>query len=288
MSKKNSFFLLEPFHGIPVTNAEEWLARIVSDYRRPHAAYTPQQARKPYFQFHSDPDYSNIARVLNDISTTRIQLSLLDVLDISHEDFKSKKHTFHSRKVERLRIHQDAAVLEKTLSDEEVASDIKEWGFDMFSPMYFVVGLLVTNDITYKSSENVGHRTKADFDAAKAGSLAFGATNLDIASAKIGAADSHEQGTEAKTRASGKRVFAVEYRSFRRHMRQRSGRIGRIRGYGPQGDRTFGPGDKADDDVEVHTELDPEPFSDILEIDEEEERSINLDDVSTVAVDSAP
>lgn len=281
MTKKNSFYLLEPFQGIPVTNPEEWLARIVSDYRRPHAAYTPPKARKPYFQFHSDPDYSNIARVLNDISTTRVQLSLLDVLDISHEDFKSKKHTFHSRKVERLRIHQDATVLENTLSDENVASDIKKWDLDVFSPMYFVVGLLVTNDITYQSSENDGHRTKAEVDPVKAASFVFGGTNPVVPSAKISAADSHEQPQEAKTRASGKRVFAIEYRSFRRHLRQRPGRIGRLGGYGPQGDRTFGPADESDDAVDVHVELDPEPFSDIVEIDEEEEKCIALDDVST-------
>ena len=287
MSEKNCFYLLEPFQSIPVDNAEEWLARIVSDYRRPHVGYTPQQTRKPYFRFHSDPDYSNIARVLNDISTTRVQLSLLDILDISHEDFKSKKHTFQSRKVQRLRIHHDEEVLKETLSHEEVTSDIKGWGLDMFSPMYFVVGLLVTEDITYRSSENVGHSNKVEIDPAKAGSLAFGATNPAITSAKIGAAGSHEQPLEAKTHASSKRIFAVEYRSFRRHLRQRPGRIGKLSGYGPQGDRTFGPTDESDDDIDVHVELDPEPFSEIVEIDEEEERYITLDDISTLAAKNA-
>lgn len=104
---------------------------------------------------------------------------------------------------------------------------------------------------------------------------------------KFGAAGSHGRRTEAKTRVSGKCVFTVEYRSFKRHVRLRSGRIGRLRGYGPQGDRTFGTGEKADDDVEVHTELISEPFSDNTEIDDGEERFINRDDVSEKAADSA-
>ena len=63
--------------------------------------------------------------------------------------------------------------------------------------------------------------------------------------------------------------------------------MGKLGGYGPQGDRTFGPTDKSDDDVDVHIELDREPFSDILEVDDEMERCILLDDVTDEAVVSA-
>lgn len=287
MTRKNSFYLLEPFQGIPVANPEEWLARIVSDYRRPHAAFTPKKAREPYFESHNDPDYSNVARVLKDISTTRIRLSLLDVLDISHDAFKTQKHFFQSRRVERLRIHQDADVLEKTLKDKEVDLAMKKWGLDLFNPMYFIVGLLVTNDITYESSEDAGIRTKAEIDPVKAGSLVAGATSPVMPSSQIDATGSHEQPREAKTHASGKRVFAIEYRSFRKHLRQRPGKLGRLRGYGPQGDRTFGPADESEDDTDVHVELDPETFEDTAEIDGEEERCIILDDVSEEAIDSA-
>ena len=277
--KKNSFYLLEPFQGIPVDKPEDWLARIVCDYSCPHAAFTPSKAREPYFEFHTDRDFSDIERVLKDVHSTKIALSLLDVLDISHEDFTSKKHTFRSRKVERLRIHHDATVLERTLADPGVASDIQGWDLSVFNPMYFVVGLLVTSDITYDSLETSEHNTKVGMDPVNALSLANGVPAGVVPSAKLDAQDRHQESTTAHTRASGnKRVFAVEYRSFRRHLRQRPGKIGKLGGYGPQGDRTFGATDQADDDAEIQVELDPEPFSDIMELDGTEERCLLLDD----------
>ena len=279
MTKKNSFYLLETFQGIPVDKPEDWLARIVSDYSRPHAAFTPSEAREPYFESHTDRDFSDLERVLKDVHSTKIALSLLDVLDISHEDFTSKKHTFRSRKVERLRIHHDAIVLERTLADPEVASDIEGWDLNVFSPMYFVVGLLVTSDITYNSSETSGHKTKAGIDPVNALGLATSVPAGVLPSAKIDAEDKHWESATAHTRASGKkRVFAVEYRSFRKHLRQQPGKVGKLGGYGPQGDRTFGATDQTDDDAEVQVELDPEPFSDIMEVDGTEERCLLLDD----------
>ena len=277
--KKNSFYLLEPFQGIPVDKPEDWLARIISDYSRPHAAFTPSKAREPYFEFHIDRDFSDLETVLKDLHSTTIALSLLDVLDISHEDFTSRKHRFRSRKVERFRIHHDAMVLERTLADPEVVSDIEGWHLNVFSPMYFVVGLLVTSDITYNSSETSGHNTKVGMDPVNALSLASGVPAGVVPSAEINAEDQHRKSTTAHTRVSGnKRVFAVEYRSFRKHLRQQPGKIGKLGGFGRQGDRTFGATDQADDDVEIQIELDPEPFSDIMEVDGTEERCLLLDD----------
>ena len=95
--KKNSFFLLEPFQGIPVDKFEDWLSRIIRDYARPHTAFTPSKAREPCFESHTDRDFSDLERVIKDVHSTKIALSLLDVLEISHEDFTSKKHTFRNR-----------------------------------------------------------------------------------------------------------------------------------------------------------------------------------------------
>ena len=278
MAKKNSFYLLEPFQGFPVDKPEDWLARIVSDYSRPRAAFTPSKPRKPYFTYDTDRGFSNLERVLKDVHSTKVALSLLDVLDISHEDFTSNQHTFRSRKVERLRIDHDATVLEQTLADREVASDIEEWDLNMFSPMYFVVGLLVTNDITFDSSETSEQKTRAGIDPVNALGLATGVPASVVPSAKIDAEDKHQESATAHTRASGKkRIFAVEYRSFRKHLRQRPGKVGKLGGYGPQGDRTFGTIDHTDHGVEVQVELDPEPFSDIMEVDGTEERCLLLD-----------
>ena len=173
------------------------------------------------------------------------------------------------------------------LRDKEVASDIKEWDLGVFSPLYFIVGLLITDDITYESPENVGHSIKAEHDPVKANSLPFGATNPVPTSAKIQGEDSPEQPLEAKTQSSGKRIFAIEYRAFRRHLRQHPGKIGKMGAFGPQGDRSFVSVNESDDDMHVHIGFDAERFSELLEVNDEEERSLELDDVSTEAADSA-
>ena len=278
MSEKNSFYLLDPFQGIPDSKPEDWLARVVSDYRRPHVAYTPRKAREPFFTSYNDPDYSNVTRVINDISATSLQLSLLDILGISHEDLKTKKHTFESRKVERLRIHHDASVLEEVLKDEDVKKDMKDWGLNMFHPMYFVVGLLVTTDITYDSSEDINDRQRAEADPGKAAGMAFGASNPVNPSAKIEFEHSRERQSKAKTKALGKRIIAVEYRPFRQHLRQRPGKTAKLQDYGPQGDRTFSSFDASEEELETHVELDPEPFSDVIEIDGGDDHLFTLGD----------
>ena len=279
MGKKNSFYLLEPFQSIPVAKPEEWLACIVANYWRPHAAYAPSEPREPDFKFHSDPNYSNVGQVLSSISSTSIKLALLDVLGISHEDLESKKHAFYSQKVERLRIHHDATVLEKALSKKEVGSEIANWKLDMFSPMYFVVGLLVTNHIAYESDEATERSFQGSVDPGKAASLTSGAATPFLPSSKIEAADSNTHAAKATLQASGKRVFAIEYRAFRRSLRQRPGRLGKLGGYGPQGDRTFATGDQEGDDVDVVTELDSEPFKEIVEMDGGEARCVDIETI---------
>jgi len=118
MSSGQSFYLLEPLQSFPVVEPDTpklWLGRIVSDYRCPVSGYTPGTSEPPAFKYHIDAEFSNVTRVIDSINSASIQLSLLDILGVSKEDFKSRKHTFKSRKVERWRLHQDADVLEEAL-----------------------------------------------------------------------------------------------------------------------------------------------------------------------------
>ena len=276
MSEKHSFYLLDPLQAISSSKPEDWLARVVRDYRRPRVGYTPRKAREPFFTSDNDPGYTNVTRVIKGVSATSLRLSLLDVLGISHEDFNTKSHTFESRRVERHRIHDDDTVLEDALKDEEVKKDMKAWGLDVFHPMYFVVGILVTSAITYDSSEDIDRSQTAEFDPGKAAGMAFGATDPANSSAKLEFEHSRQRQSEATTEASGKRVFAVEYRPFRKHFRQRPGRTAKLGGYGPQGDRTFSSSDAVEEQLEAHVELDPEPFSDIIEIDGGDDRLFTL------------
>ena len=279
MSSGQSFYLLEPLQSFPVVEPDTpklWLGRIVSDYRCPVSGYTPDTSEPPAFKYHSDAEFSNVTRVIDSINSASIQLSLLDILGVSKEDFKSRKHTFKSRKVERWRLHQDADVLEEVLRNPEVERKLEEWDFGFMSPLYFVVGLLVTEDIAYHTANKTKHKAGGFVDPMQATALA-GGVPLPF-SAKIGVDIGSGRKEDMGTHAKGMRVFAVEYRTFRKRLVQRSkSPQARLKGYGPRGDRSFTPTDSVDgEEEEAEACLDPEPFTEIVEGDAELERCFDL------------
>jgi hypothetical protein len=133
MVPQKDFYLLEPFHSYPAPDAKQWLGRVVSDFRRPVSAYTPRTSFSFPLEHGDDPNFSNVAAVLDAISSDAIRLSLLDVFGIKNEDSKSNKYTFKTRKVQRLRVHNDAALLEKVLKETDVMADLEKWQFSIFT-----------------------------------------------------------------------------------------------------------------------------------------------------------
>jgi hypothetical protein len=272
MVQQKSFYLLEPFQSYPASNAKEWLGRVVSDYRRPVAGYTPTTTLPFTLEHHDDPNFSNVSAILEAISSDSIKVSFLEIFGISLEDYKTKKHAAMSQRVQRLRVHNDALLLDKMLEQADVLADLDKWGFSIFCPFYLIVGLLVTKDIVYATNESSHHGVDAKLDPAQIAGLVTVAP-IPLQSTII---SDTSRGSQARlgTRATGQRIFAIEYRSFRKRLIQYGPNRADLKGYGPKGDRTFAAssdtystGPLSASHCEMQISLDAEDFSEIIETD---------------------
>lgn len=275
MAAKKSFYLLDPLQAVPDPDPKSWLGRVVLDYRRPTVGYTPREAILPTIKFHSDPELLDVSRVIDNISSHSLQLSFLDAVGVSVDDFRSRTNSFSSRKVERLRVHHDADVLDAIINTPAVVADLGEWGLGPFQAMYLVVGLLVAEDVLYESAEADKISFGANVDPATLASIATTGVPLPVSS-NIAGGFGNETGAKAATRATGTRIFALEYRSFRRRLVQRADNKVRMKAYGPQGERAFESSEIANGGLDVHIDLDPEPFGELVEADAGAERCFEI------------
>lgn len=286
------FYLLEPLQTYPTNDAKSWLGRIVQDFRRPVSAYTPQTVPSPYeFEYHADPNFTDITKVIDSIKSTSVQLSILDLFGISGEFYRSHKHTFESRKVERWRVHHDAKVLERVLLEADVAVDLEKWDFGFFRPLYLIVGFLVTDSVSYRSEEKSKTSLGGQIDPAQIAGLASGVP-LPVTSS---IQPKNEVGRDEvlKAEVSGSRIIAIEYRSFRKRLIQRPGKSVNLKNHGPHGERTFNKdadGSAMDperqDSVDVVVSFDTEEFTEIVEDEGDIEMCFRLDGAARSPLDS--
>jgi hypothetical protein len=106
-------------------------------------------------------------------------------------------------------------------------------------PLYLIVGLLVADDIVYTSDETSHRGIGGNIDPVQIAALA-GGMPLPLQSS-LGVDRTKGSQGKLETVASGKRVFAIEYRSFRKRLIPSENRRVELKGHGPKGDRTFGP-----------------------------------------------
>lgn len=270
MSAPKDFYLLSPGQSILESDPASWLGKVVNDYHRPTSAYTPKAPFSPGFNAHEDPNYSNVIAVVDALSSNSVKLSLLELFSVSHEDYKTKKYEFTSRKVQRLRVHHDAKVLERVLQTKEVSSDLKKWDVNMFSTLYLVVGALVSKDIVYKENVTAGHKSGANVDPVQIGSISAGTPGLGVLQSSVSGMVEHSTKNEISTRIKGSRIFAIEYRTFRKKIVQKGDKKGELKGHGPKGDRMFNEqGSQSlglvEEAMEIQTALDPESFFEIID-----------------------
>jgi hypothetical protein len=191
---------------------------VVSDYYRPTLAYTPKAPFSLGFDAHKDLNYSNIITVVNALSSNLIKLSLLELFSISYKDYKTKKYEFTSRKVQRLKVYHNAKVLERVLQTKEVSFNLKKWDVNIFSTLYLVVGALVLKDIVYEENVTARHKSGANVDPVQIGSISARTLGLGVLQSSIGGIVEHSTKNEISTRIKGSRIFAIEYRTFRKKI----------------------------------------------------------------------
>ena len=274
MGRDRAFWLLDPLQTISTTeDPTAWLGRIVLDYRSPLAAYTPRSSSTSSVSELNQSVFLNFSNIINHITSDSFKVSLLNLLGVSYEDYKSQAHSFQIAQAQSLRIVQDRDVLAKVLDQVEVTADLEQWRFSTFRPVYFIVGVLLAKDIRYSTKSADRRGVGGDVDPVSIAGLAAGVPMPLSASVGEHHMQSRDDSTESV--AQGNRVFAIEYRVLKKRLF--SGRP-HIETHGPKGDRAFGLGESDDhsgQEGEVvareQIELDPESFVEAVEDEEEDE-----------------
>jgi hypothetical protein len=279
MATTKSFYLLEPFHTIPVEENNAWLGRIVKDFSNPRAGYTPDEPSSAIASLDDDPNFSNIGAIIQSSSSQKFRIALQEMLGLSSHHSKTLEPTFHTRNVRRIRLHNDDECLENVLNLGETRSEVLQKGWlGIQRPVHFVVGFLITDNVEYVTKE--AEKKQLDFKVSPcqgvAAAFAGGPASTGFPGADavtVSGSAENESSTVVKLTATGTRIFAVEYRVLRKTFFS-SHKIQMMR-HNETGPRTFAPADddptakttqlgdtvKADDGLEIT--LAPDPLSEL-------------------------
>lgn len=236
MSDKLTFYLLKQLNFIN-DDATKWLGRIVKEYDSPIANSVPADPTL----YLPTPDHvyntsiANATALLKASSSQKFKTVLANVLDGNYERTGTREANVVTKKLTRWRIRNDEEVLAKLLADESVKTRVSTWLSLMGKPVYFIVGVLVAEDIDTSAKTSASRTIGGNVDV----------PIIDIATAAAGVplplnlgGISFEENTsrssdyEVQGQSQGTQIFAMEYKMLRRRLFSLSGKV-EDKGYGP-------------------------------------------------------
>ncbi|MCJ1226926.1 hypothetical protein MMC12_003581 [Toensbergia leucococca] len=276
MSTEPTFYLLPPLNTIAVEDPREWIGRIVKSFSDPEANFTPEKPLPPDQQpvVKDDPGFSDVEEIIEFATSKSLRLSLVDMLRISHSRTVTNAPQFQSTKVRRLKLQHEDRYCERILAEEEVKAQLKLW-HRVRHPVYLIVSLLVSDQVHYaeKANKNTSHDITAKPPSQLASIAAASPMPMpDLAQYSMSTSSKRKLGMGLT--ATGRRIFAVEYRVLIKRLLSTSGQVD-MRPGGVRGDRSFGREEEAmgsPDTEEQQSEVisDPDPFSNFVEEGEED------------------
>lgn len=282
MSSEPTFYLLPPLNTIPVEDPREWIGRIVKSFSDPEANFTPGRHlpsdQQPLVK--DDPGFSDVEEIIESTKSKSLQLSLVDMLRINHSRSVTNAPQFRSPRVRRLKLQQEDQYRERVLALEDVKAQLKLW-HGIRHPVYLIVGLLVSDQVHYaeKASKNTSDNIMAKPPSQLASIAAAAPVPVpDIAQGSMSTSSQRKLGIGLT--ATGRRIFAVEYKVLIKRLLSTSGQID-MRPGGIRGDRSFGREEDAmgspnTDEQQSEVISDPDPFCYYVE--EEEEFCFGIDE----------
>ncbi|KAL8823901.1 MAG: hypothetical protein Q9191_005459 [Dirinaria sp. TL-2023a] len=241
---ERTFYLLEPFKTIPVgEDLQEWLGRIVPDYRHPSANFRPAKSNTAMRKkdILDDPGWKDVEEVISRAKTSTLKLAMASMLRASHENEQSHAPTFSAPRVHRIQLMQEDDYLQRVLGLDEVGSKLRDW-HHRDRPVYMIVTLLIADAVRYAEEDRDKRTTELEVKAPAELAPLAAASGLPIPgpdSVNAAASLSTERRVEAKLTGVGKRIFAIEYRPLTKRFFSFSGKVD-LRPGGVRGDRMFG------------------------------------------------
>jgi len=244
MEEEKTFYLLDLFNTIPVSDPEVWLGRITRNFAKPFQGYIPETPGLDLSKILDDDNYSDLRTVVKNASKTSTRAVLEGLFKISASEQSNHNPSIEAAKVRRLRITQDdEAQLAKVLEDKTAKEKTLEW-LGYFSSAYFVVGCLCTDSVVFSDDRSHSKSTEGELNLpTKKAAAAAGAPNLPAGD--IALERSQEDSSEARSKATvtGSRIFALEYRVIKRRLLSFQGKVD-MQSHGLDAARMFAPDSK--------------------------------------------
>src|SRR5271155_38642 len=164
MEEEKTFYLLNLFNTIPVSDPEVWLGRITRNFAKPFQGYIPETPGLDLSKILDDDNYSDLRTVIKNASKTSTRAVLEGLFKISASEQSNHNPSIEAAKVRRLRITQDdEAQLAKVLEDKTAKEKTLEW-LGYFSSAYFVVGCLCTDSVVFSDDRSHSKSTEGELN----------------------------------------------------------------------------------------------------------------------------
>lgn len=269
MAEEKTFYLLRPFELIKESDAPSWLGRVVKNFQKPSASFTPADTSGIIGKYEDISGFANVNSVLSQSKSSSLKIGLFDGLGFSRERKQDHTSGFQTSSIRRLRVGEEDLILQKLLENAEDKAKIIEWSPVFGRPACLVVGLLIGKDVTFDCE--IGITTSGGGQLSMpAGVIASAAAAVPLPiSGNLGL--DRSQGTSRNNKlqvtVQGDWVIAVEYRTIRWKTRFAQ-RRGMSLEQGPQGNRSFSGASESYEDSIPITEVFLEERPPVAELEE--------------------
>lgn len=221
MADEPKFYFLKP-PGLPISEKENLLARIVKSHANPIADYTPNGSPGNLIQFPAPPlssGVTNVQVVLSSSSQTTAKALMTTLAAFTKEDSHEADISFASEAVEVVRLQQHSDTFDRLKTIPEVQQKLAKM-VRVGGKAYLVVGLLIWKNTRFSS----GHTSSDTISATAALPLesivtaATGGIPVPLGKAEVTVQDANATRNALKASVKEEQIIGLEYRLIKREL----------------------------------------------------------------------
>jgi len=221
MTQEPRFYFLKP-PGLPATEKDNLLGRVVKNYANPAADYAPNGSPQALISFPAPPISSGLTTVqvvLSSTSETTATGLLTSLATITRRRRDDADVSFASEGIEivRLQQHEDTYDLLRAVPavQQKLAKMIRVGG-----KAYLIVGLLIWRDSAFSTSSGSGKSTTTSLTLPVDAALAATTGGIPVPIGPVGGnfGDSKSTSSTISATASGEQIIGIEYRLIKRDL----------------------------------------------------------------------
>jgi hypothetical protein len=221
MTDEPRFYFLKP-PGLPISERENLLARIVKNYANPTADYTPNGSPRNLVQFPALPlssGVTNAQSVLSSSSQVTANALMTTLAAFTKENGHEASISFASQAIEVMRLQQHTDTFDKLKSIPEVQEKLSKM-VRVGGKAYFVVGLLIWKNTRFSTGHGSNEKTSitAKLPLDSVVTAATGGIPVPVGKAELTVQDANAASNALEADVMGEQIIGLEYRLIKREL----------------------------------------------------------------------